>query len=445
MGLLNDELPFILNYDITYYVDAASGNDSNDGLTIQTPVLTFQQALNNASNYPRLRKRIILMRLPAGKKEYPISSNIDINVPNVFIDFGGASIQLNADIDTIRIDSNFVVLFNFSIDESFKPKLSPSNALEITGDYIVIFNGTIQNAYGYGIKVSGDRVYRHITKVGILNCSSGLYIGGISYFGTLVDSCLFIDNSVAIINDFSNTVYARNLFLQNIIDYHEEYAQPIIVFSGGPGIAIVNDTAASGLLKNFTFIDSQSRRYKIIDNYPLDFNSGIIFISSADIFGNRIDPVPSLGSGFFVYPQQIPLLSNNFWDRLVNLSYHPTGDSNRDGILDSVSGFYPDIGIGDNKCLNPDIKPINLEGFYAFELPIHNSFTDLSIFNTSLNDNVNFIKSAINIPERNIVSGMISQIDRQLLHTKLTTELIYESGSKFVKQTRIKIPEDNNA
>jgi len=431
MGIELRDLLFLIDPVITYYVDYISGNNSNDGLSISTAVQDIYTAITRASAYPTVKKRIVILRPPSSKKGYSIPAPIDINVPNLGIDFGGINIVVGVGIGYgIGVTSSEVALANFSIDNSPDPT---GIGIKFFGDYGLIFNAIISSS-SIGIYLSGNRIARKITACSLLNCASGIYIEGRLLFLTEVSDTLFVNNTNAIVNNYSNAVYKHNFFAQNIVDYTEVYASGIYISSGASGIAFTDYAEASGTLndRNHVLIDSNNNLYKILGNA----DSGVIYISHSDILGNRVSPVPAVGSGYIAFREQIPVLLNNYWDKLVNNSYHPDGDSNRDGIMDNPRKYYPDLGIGPQRSLNVDYLPLSYDAYFSPDF--RTSFHDQTKFNLAELDRIKYLISSGTIADRNIRSGMIAAIERDFISSKLITELNYDSGSKYIISTNVK-------
>ena len=75
---ITDKLPKVNHNRMTYYIDAAAGNDDNDGLTQQTAFKTFDRFMQQAEIYGALHGRII----SAGNYTYSYNeiANIDLDV-----------------------------------------------------------------------------------------------------------------------------------------------------------------------------------------------------------------------------------------------------------------------------------------------------------------------------------------------------------------------------
>lgn len=207
-----------------YYWDPDMGNDSFDGLSESTPVLTFTRAHDLVVSG---NEDAILIESHSTGGTTIITEKITISKDNVHLRGQGRSIifrPTNSTADTITVTGDDVELSNFQV-ETFST--GGKNAVRTTGDRTIMEHLYVFNASGSGLKLENNDGCK------VLHCNfienQGNSIFGHNSGNMIIDYC---DIAQSGLNGIKFTSTARELCAHNrikntIIHEHENYGMDV--------------------------------------------------------------------------------------------------------------------------------------------------------------------------------------------------------------------------
>lgn len=408
------------------YVDYVNGLPGNDGLTPQTPVDNIASALVVANNFGSLNKLIIVMRGNPSKKGDILDEPVVINVPNTAIDFNFVNMRLSMDGQTaVTLAQRWTGIFNANIDLFDQPTSGIGVDLG-SESYTFVIDSQIQNCKTYGIYAPSGLLSLVIGN-GISTNEKGIRIQ--EKGGLFIEGNVFTLNNTAILSNGADglALFTRNIFTQNIIDVVDE--QYYYTASDGVGslnkLTSVSSSWTPGEYTGFLLIDSAGKGYKIVGNTATELN-----IVGVSLDGSPKDVIPADGNFWICHSVNDVFFYENYWDKLHNASSHIYGDSNEDGILDRLIQM-PEQGIGVGKSSSIDIRPLTLQAVFG-----SGSVIDFNAQFLNQLGGMYFkhkrVDATVDIPDRNIVAGMVERIEFKVGSKTVQVLFKYDSAKRDI-------------
>lgn len=229
----------------TFFWDPTSGNDSNDGTSPTTAVATFAAAHTLASAG---RGDVIFCRPTGGSGTTTISESLSITKNNLKVRGPGIAAKLipTASTDpTVNLAADHVEFSGFYLETASS---GSQNAINISGDNVLVRDCWIGSAQGDGINVSNSARLRLLTNV-IENCGGdGVELGN-STTQTLISKCILSDNNNGV--KLSGTGLSDNIIENSLI--YKNTAYGVTIASGVArttvrgGNTITNNTTGNTL------------------------------------------------------------------------------------------------------------------------------------------------------------------------------------------------------
>lgn len=229
----------------TFFWDPVSGNDSNDGTSPDTAVLTFAAAHTLVSSG---RGDVIFCRPTGGSGTYTVTETLSITKNNLKLRGPGVNVKLipTATTDpTVNIAAEHVELSGFYLETA---ATGSQNALSINGDNVLLRDIWVGSARGHGVAVTTSARLRILSCV-FENCGNSGTGNGINLGATTTQSLL----SKCIVSDsVGGIVLSGSGLTDNIIENSLIYKNDTYGVSIGAGVLRTTLRSANTITNNTT-------------------------------------------------------------------------------------------------------------------------------------------------------------------------------------------------